>query len=449
VTKLGKGSRKSSSRGRGQTSMRKDTDEDKDEKKDVKPGVMPTFFGKHLIDKAIFIGLDEMADDLPELVDDDRSLIGVDMDGPLKDEYDRVQVELVSANTALLQKGSSKLLSAMLRTLLEYPDKPFGWTGPFPNTDAVGYFTESARKNPNTWVDVCQPADLDQSEVFAKEQALYERCMAEAAEGRQVWVYCTQTGKRDVQTRLAGILKAGGLRVKVLRAANVDTYSREAWIKTHGPNIDVAISHPELVSTGLDFFDREGTFNFCTIAFYEGDYRVNLIRQAGRRHWRIGQTKECRTFYFYYRGTMQERQVQHVGAKYAASKSLEGKFSAEGLAALSDGGLAMTEMAKALEKQIDDPRAAWAKLRADQKVKLVRAHRSGMLGTLASAVAEDGRLSDVASVILTAEDWAVLDEIDPDSLLLSDDEIALLDFDPAIGDELTAMGVSLESLASA
>jgi hypothetical protein len=343
VTKYGKGGgSRQVSRGRGQTSMRKDVDEDKDEKKDVKPGVMPTFFGKHLIDKAIFIGLDEMADDLPELVDDDRSLIAVDMDGPLKDEYDRVQVELVSENTRLLQKGSSKLLSAMLRTLLEYPDKPFGWKGPFPNTDAVGYFVESSKRTVNSWANVCQPADLDESVVYAKEQALYELCMREAAEGRQVWVYCTQTGKRDVQTRLAGILKRGGLKVKVLRSASVDTYSREAWIKKNGPDLDVAISHPELVSTGLDFFDKAGTFNFCTIAFFEGDYRVNLIRQAGRRHWRIGQQRECRTYYLYYRGTMQERQVQHVGAKYAASKSLEGKFSAEGLAALSDGGLAMT-----------------------------------------------------------------------------------------------------------
>jgi hypothetical protein len=53
------------------------------------------------------------------------------------------------------------------------------------------------------------------------------------------------------------------------------------------------------------------------------------------------------------------------------------------------------------------------------------------------------------TLILTAEDWATLDEVDPDSLSLSDDEIALLDWDPEIGDELAAMGVSLESLASA
>jgi hypothetical protein len=347
-------------------------------------------------------------------------------------------------------KGSTKLLGAMLHTLLEYPDKPFGWTGPFPERAAIGYFTDPKYRDEDHWWEVVQPADLDQSVVYAKEQALYDLCVREVAEGRKVWVYCTQTGKRDVQGRLAGILKRGDLRVKILRAGNVETYEREAWIFENGPSVDVVLSHPELVSTGLDFFDREGTFNFNTICFYEGDYRVNLIRQAGRRHWRIGQPAECRTYYLYYAGTMQERQIVHVGDKLAAAKSLEGKFSAEGLAALSSGGLAMTQMAKSLEQKIADPRAAWAKLRTETKVKLAKLHRTGALGLLSGAVQDGVVTPDLAEhLILTDADYAVLDEVDADSLQISDDEYALLDeFDPEIVGTLGKMGVSLENLAS-
>jgi hypothetical protein len=76
VTTYGKsgGTGTRTGRRRGQSSLRKD-EGDRSEDKDVKPGVMPTFFGRHLMDKSVFISLDEMSDDLPPLIDDDRSLI--------------------------------------------------------------------------------------------------------------------------------------------------------------------------------------------------------------------------------------------------------------------------------------------------------------------------------------------------------------------------------------
>jgi hypothetical protein len=450
VTKMGSTTRSVGRRGRGQTSMRKNYDGDTTTHKDVKPGVMPTFFGRHLIDKAVFISLDEMEDDLPELIDDDRSLIAVDMDPVLAAEYKRIEKALVEANTELLIKGSTKLLGAMLHTLLEYPDRPYGWVGPFEDRAAIGYFTDPKYRDADHFVGVVQPADLPEDVVYAKEQALYDLIHREKTEGRQVWTYCTQTGKRDVQGRLAGILKLGGIESKVLRSSQVETYDREAWIAENGPGLDVILSHPELVSTGLDFFDKEGTFNFATIAFYEGDYRVNLMRQAGRRHWRIGQPRECRTYYLYYKGTMQERQVLHVGEKYAAAQSLEGKFSAEGLAAMSSGGLAMTAMAKSLTAKIDDPRESWAKLRSQTKKKLKQMHGLGALDTLADAVAFEGIPPHLAeTIILSDADLALLDEVDPDGVEveIDDDLLALLDeYDPELVEVLDRMHVSLDSL---
>ncbi len=139
----------------------------------------------------------------------------------------------------------------------------------------------------------------------------------------------------------------------------MEVRDREKWIRQNAPGTDVIISHPQLVSTGLDFFDEGMHYNYATIIFYQMDYQVNLIRQAGHRHWRIGQDEECRTYYLYYDGTLQAKQVALVGSKFSAAKNLEGKFSEEGLAALSDGGLEAMALAKALDKKIADRHGFW------------------------------------------------------------------------------------------
>ena len=50
-------------------------------------------------------------------------------------EYKRVENILVGTCRDLLQRGSMKLLGAMLVTLLEYPDRPWDWTAPTGNPD--------------------------------------------------------------------------------------------------------------------------------------------------------------------------------------------------------------------------------------------------------------------------------------------------------------------------
>jgi hypothetical protein len=72
------------------------------------------------------------------------------------------------------------------------------------------------------------------------------------------------------------------------------------------------------VKTGLDLFDKGGSYNFCTLVFYETGYSLFCLRQASRRSWRIGQTKPCRIVYFYYYDTMQSRAMALLGRKLTA-----------------------------------------------------------------------------------------------------------------------------------
>jgi hypothetical protein len=145
--------------------------------------------------------------------------------------------------------------------------------------------------------------------------------------------------------------------------ANVDLSKREEWIARNGKGVDVVISHPKLVETGLDLFDKGGNHNFCTLIFYQTGYNLFTLRQASRRSWRIGQEKECKVVYFYYEGTMQERAMGLMGRKLAAAEAIDGKFSSEGLAAAAEdeGSLALMLAKNLVDKLDEDPALAWAK----------------------------------------------------------------------------------------
>jgi hypothetical protein len=163
-----------------------------------------------------------------------------------------------------------------------------------------------------------------------------------------VWVYVQLNGKRDVESRVAGLIEKAGYKVKVLKQS-VPLKDREEWIDKNCQDVDVVISHPRLVETGLDLFSKQYLgHNFATLVFYETGYVLPTMRQASRRAWRLMQPKECKVYYLYYEKTMQQRAMELMGKKLLAAEALEGKFSSEGLVALAgDDGMEMA-LAKSL-----------------------------------------------------------------------------------------------------
>lgn len=317
--------------------------------KTVRPGIMPPLFGRHLIDKCVFLSLNEVAENLPPLTEE---CISVRMDQELAAAYrDKVQEPLVEAIKEMMKRRDRRLLGAMVQTLLAYPDYPFGW-------EPVGYWKSGQ------FVTVAMPPNLADDIVRPKEQALIDLVRTEKANRRQVWVYVQFTDKHDVEVRLERLLTAEGLRVGVLRSS-VPLARREEWIAKNAPRLDVVISHPRLVETGLDLFDKGGRHNFPTICFYETGYNLFTLRQASRRSWRIGQSKDCRVVYLYYGGTMQDRAIALMGKKLTAAEALEGKFSTDGLAAMAgeDSNMEIA-LARSLVNRLDegDARRLWAKV---------------------------------------------------------------------------------------
>jgi len=150
------------------------------------------------------------------------------------------------------------------------------------------------------------------------------------------------TQKHDVTARLQRILSNEGVRTAVLRAS-VDTSKREAWYARQvKEGVQVVISHPKLVETGLDLLD------FPTIIFYESGYSLHTLRQASRRSWRIGQRRPVRVKFLCYEGTMQTACLRLMGKKLLVALTMEGKFAGEGLQSIDEDDDMLSAMAREL-----------------------------------------------------------------------------------------------------
>lgn len=141
--------------------------------------------------------------------------------------------------------------------------------------------------------------------------------------GRKVHVFAVYTRRRDVTMRLERILQREGIRVAVL-TSDVKPEVREAWYERQSrQGVQVVISHPKLVSLGLDLLE------YKDLIFWETGYSLYTLWQASRRSWRIGQTEEVTVKYFAYRATTQETCLRLMGRKLLVALGMEGKFSAD------------------------------------------------------------------------------------------------------------------------
>ena len=249
-------------------SMRRAKSGSRNERKAVRPGVMPTMFGRHMIGSSMFITLDEMSSELPnlfeyvggpcpaptagmtedekdrwEMMEDGWFEMACDMDRTQREEYRRVMATLEFANRELLRKGSMKLLGTYLWTGMDYPDKPFGWghdpdyikavkraqdSGQKVNLGhTLGFWDKPGNRDITNFVGVVTPRDCPEDKIYPKEQRLIDICLKQKKDGRQTWVYVQMTGKRNVQPRLKGLLEKAGLKVGVLRSDDVEPIDRE------------------------------------------------------------------------------------------------------------------------------------------------------------------------------------------------------------------------------
>ena len=286
-----------------------------------RPGLVPSALF-HLIGNTVFLRLADVASGLPDYTEQ-VMLSGMDSgeDGTgysQRSAYNTVFEELRRKLADALSKGSKRLLSTYLQTLLAYPD---------------GCTRGETVFDPESGDVIVQVPPLSEEKLYPKEKALVDLVAKERLEGRRVLVYVTHTGTRDITGRMDDILTRHGFRVAVMKADAVAPDQREAWVADRvKEGIDVLICHPRLVQTGLDLID------FQTLCWYETDYSVYVMRQASRRSWRIGQTRPVKVVFMSYRNTLQADALKLVAKKLQSSLAVEGELPEDGLATYGDDG---------------------------------------------------------------------------------------------------------------
>ena len=295
-----------------------------------KPGASPLLFGEFLMQLCAFVFLEDISVELPPY---EETYLSVPMDVPLREAYRELEDAIRKALKE--HRGNRSVLSIMLNTLLVYPDHPYG-LGTLYGTE---FDAELKRK---VQFVIAEPRELPEDRIYSKERRLIEEIKKELAEGRRCQVFAVYTQKHDVTARIQRILSNEGVRTAVLRAS-VDTSKREAWYARQlKEGVQVVISHPKLVETGLDLLD------FPTILFYESGYSLHTLRQASRRSWRIGQRRPVRVKFLCYEGTMQTSCLRLMGKKLLVALTMEGKFAGEGLQSIDGDDDMLSAMAREL-----------------------------------------------------------------------------------------------------
>ena len=295
-----------------------------------KPGVSPLVYSRFLIDCAVFLSLNDMGKHLPDY---EEIPVELELRSDIKEEYDRIEA---AYRTVMMQRDGTamKLMSRFLSLLTTYPDQPY-------DNEPIYY--------PKSDIPAVEPKSLSNiNELNEKDIFTLSKVEEKVKNGERVMIF-TSWVKIDTQDKLKKLLEEKGYRVAVLEQ-RVSPEKREEWVEKRVENgLDVLITNPSLVETGLDLNA------FTTLIFYNIGYNLFTFRQASRRSWRINQTApRIEVYILCFKGVMQARAIRLMASKLAAATLVEGNFSDEGLAAMSDCSDMTSQLARELTKGIRD-----------------------------------------------------------------------------------------------
>ena len=286
-----------------------------------KPGLMPGALF-HLIENSAFIRLPDVTPALPPY---DEFVTAIPMDDTPDDTgwsqktaYFRLYADMREAMVRELNKGSQRLMSAYLHTMLSYPDAVHKGERPVDQT---------------TGKPISNIPPLDPDRAYPKEAELIRLVNEEKRQGRKCLIYAAYTGEhRDITPRIHRTLTRAGLKAAVMKAASPNPEQREKWINRQVENgLDALICNPRLVQTGLDLYD------FPTIIWYQTEYSTYTMRQASRRSWRPGQRQPVRVHFLTYQQSLQSDGLRLAAQKALNSMAVEGEIPEEGLSAYAEG----------------------------------------------------------------------------------------------------------------
>lgn len=302
-----------------------------------KPGISPVIFPLFMQDTTIFINMEDLKDDMPEL---EHVQIPVTMDSELKIAQKQLVRDIRNAT-----RHDKKLFKSTFQLSYSYLDAPQ---------------EEKELKDVDTGeVLVRTPVISGYSDN--KLQELIKVAHNEIVRQDNRMIIYTHFSGDNINDYLAKHLMLEGFKVTILSPVNQKSIScdgskikvnkdeREIFIREEvEKGTEILLVNPELVKTGCNLIQ------FPTIIYYQMGYQVYTNRQADRRAWRLGQTKACKVIYLYYKDTIQEQTASLMATKIIASRSIEGKMDADGLEALCSDRTAEEELAAKFYEGIKD-----------------------------------------------------------------------------------------------
>lgn len=334
------------------------------------PGIAPQMTAEFLLHKAGFMELGDLGLPLVELKE---IPVFVRLDPEHEEAYRRFHEAMKDACSAASQAGFKGAWSKFLPAVLNYADRPDLGAA----VDVGGQLVTAPAFPPGY--------------VTAKERALVDLVRKELAEGRGVIVYANYTDAYAVDERIRHVLSAHGIDASLLDG-RVAPERRVAWLAGAAEKgTKVLVANMRLVEVGLDLLP------WPTVVFYQLNYDVNTVRQAGRRAWRIGQDRECRVYYLVADGTQQVAQFERVMTKRGHAMMVEGRLDKSELArfARDEHTALAADLAECLASS--DLADRWKELAArDMDANLVLVAEAGFKHAVAEAqkrlVAETLRL---------------------------------------------------------
>lgn len=304
-----------------------------------KPGISPLLLPHFLLENSVYLWISDISSQLPTYSEEVEQ---VEMTDVQKIIYKGFEKELAFHVTEALKHKDKRLLGALVNSLYALPD------GARRGEFVIDPDTKEAE---HPWM-LCQAEPLD-IPMLPKEKRLIELVTREKRLGRKCAIFLEHTGTRDLIPDIAERLEEYGIKPLILRSETTVTSNREEWIKkaikTSSP--DVLICNPNLVKTGLDLLE------FPTIIYFQTGMSIYTLRQSSRRSWRIGQKQQVKVYFMAYADTAQERALKLIATKLETSNAVEGKLSADGLSAMSDGDASFVlELARSIMGEDTDKR---------------------------------------------------------------------------------------------
>ena len=288
------------------------------------PGVSPSLISLFL-DRTVYLRMKDLGAAMPPYREE---MLAVEMSREQQATYAHFQQAMRTGMRAALAAHDWTRLSLLTTSLMTWPDRC--------------WIEEPAKHHPTYLLhQVPLPPVLSTGHIYPKERMVLELIHRNRAEGRKVLLYATHTGTRDITARLHALATREGLRSAIL-PKSVSAEHRLDWINSHSGALDVLITHPQSVATGIPLTA------FPTVLFFEPCYSTYILRQAARRSWDLNQRRDVRVYYSSYLHTAQEQAWMMIGQRIKTALLLEGEFeqTETGLATYRQEGDFLLDLAK-------------------------------------------------------------------------------------------------------